>query len=73
MNDWITCTQPPGLMKMRLMHHQEHHQGHQAPQKQSMMKCATPTVFCCYMNSWFLKFKLPQSWLPARQAEGAWT
>ena len=22
--------QPPGLMKMRLMHHQEHHRGHQA-------------------------------------------
>ena len=22
----------PGLMKMMLMHHQEHHLGHQAPQ-----------------------------------------
>ncbi len=32
MNEWITSIQPPGLMKMRLMHHQEHHLGHQAPQ-----------------------------------------
>ena len=31
-NEWITYIQPPGLMKMRLMHHQEHHLGHQAPQ-----------------------------------------
>ena len=34
MNEWITSIQPPGLMKMRLMHHQEHHLGHQAPQKE---------------------------------------
>ena len=26
------CGQPPGLLKIRSMHHQEHHQGHQAPQ-----------------------------------------
>ena len=32
MNEWITSIQPPGLMKMRLMHYQEHHLGHQAPQ-----------------------------------------
>ena len=32
MNEWITSIQPPGLMKMRLMHHQEHHLGHHAPQ-----------------------------------------
>ena len=32
MNELITSIQPPGLMKMRLMHHQEHHLGHQAPQ-----------------------------------------
>ena len=31
MNEYITSIQPPGLMKMRLMHHQEHHLGHQAP------------------------------------------
>ena len=27
-----TSIQLPGLMKMRLRHHQEHHQGHQGPQ-----------------------------------------
>ena len=32
MNEWIPFIQPLGLMKMRLMHHQEHHLGHQAPQ-----------------------------------------
>ena len=31
MNGWSTPIQPPGLMRMRLMHHQEHHPGHQAP------------------------------------------
>ena len=31
-DEWITSIQPQGLMKMRLMHHQEHHQGYQAPQ-----------------------------------------
>ena len=29
-NVWTASIQPPGLMKMRLMHLQEHHQGHQA-------------------------------------------
>ena len=28
----ITLIQPPGLMEMRLMHHHEHRQGHQAPE-----------------------------------------
>ena len=32
---WITTIQPPGLMKMRLMHHQEHHEGHKNTSKQS--------------------------------------
>ena len=32
MNEWSTSIQPPGLMKMRLMHHQEHYQVYQAPQ-----------------------------------------
>ena len=31
-NAWITSIQPPGLMTRRFMHHQEQHQGHQAPQ-----------------------------------------
>ena len=31
----LTSMQPPGLMKMRLMHHQEHQQGHQAHQSNS--------------------------------------
>ena len=30
MSEQVTSVQPPGLMKVRLMHHQEHHQGHQA-------------------------------------------
>ncbi len=30
-NDWVNeSAQPPGLMKMRLMHHQQHQEGHQA-------------------------------------------
>ena len=33
MNGRMTSIQPPGLMKMRLMHHQEHHLGHQAPKR----------------------------------------
>ena len=31
-HEWITSIQLPGLMKLRLMHHQEHHLGYQAPQ-----------------------------------------
>ena len=52
MNEWLTSIQPPGLMKMRLMHHlQEHDLGHQGTSKQSLTKCATPTVLRCHMNS----------------------
>ena len=32
MTERITSIQPPGLVKMRVMHHQERHHGHQAPQ-----------------------------------------
>ena len=34
----MTSIQPPVLMKMRLMHHQEHHGGHQAPKIQTLIK-----------------------------------
>ena len=37
MNVWIMSIQPPGLMKMRLLHHQEHHLGDQAPQNKPLM------------------------------------
>ena len=39
MHEWGTSMQPPGLMKMRSMHRQEHHQGRQAHHVQSMV-CA---------------------------------
>ena len=31
-NEWMDHIKPPGRVRMRLMHRQEHHQGHQAPQ-----------------------------------------
>ena len=50
MKEGITCILPPGLMKMRLMHHQEHPQGHQAPKIIHVVACH-PTMSCCLMNS----------------------
>ena len=44
MNVWITPIQPSGLMKMKLTHHQEHHQGHQAPQNNP--SCSVPPPRC---------------------------
>ena len=46
MNAWITHIQPLGLMRMRLIHHQEHHQG---PQAIHDVVCH-PTMFCCHMK-----------------------
>ena len=51
MHDCITPVRPPGLMKMWLMHHQEHHIGHPAPQNNPCMKSskdrATPVIHPC--------------------------
>ena len=44
MNEWVASIQPPGLMKMRLMHHQEHHLGHQAPQNNPGRSVPPPIV-----------------------------
>ena len=35
MNERVTPVQPPGLMKKRLVHCQEHHQGHKAKGRES--------------------------------------
>ena len=47
-NEWITSIQPPGLMKMRLMHHQEHHLGHQAPESYGYARCSTALLSTTY-------------------------
>ncbi len=39
-----TSIQSPGLMKMRLMHHQEHHQGYKAPQTNHDVVCQPQDV-----------------------------
>ena len=51
MNEWITSVKPPGLMKLRLMHHQEQSSRAPSTSQQSMMWCVTPTMSRCHMNS----------------------